>query len=462
MDNCSYFFVPMYIEGDWRRVTSGTQTSRDWDRLDVEVRYMLKYVADKLNMDDQENCLCTASVLRPAACEELGLPGPEELCCIGTHQFGGQPENFPFCLKNIRLYCFDTTVCVMAIKVEFVRSDPRWIATAQYYLKKLGREPVRRANGSALIPGRPQVQTLYDLAGMLMERLGVPVHPFFHCSPGIERANVLSLTHMPGEKDPEQMRRDLYYLRRCQSEGFLYQPDEVKEQREVYDSSADVAWGISAEAAACLVFPEMGRGDFIKRIFVHNFDSQYLFTYVLLLHQKYVLYLFLTRIGVGRYNDLKALEEYRQQLYEFETNHVFTTITEVDQYDRFYRNVGRAFALYDMYKDVREPIVSLRELQREKQEEERKQQEEAQKQREERMNNALALLSILTVFSALTDGVAFIEQAFGLLQGILPAALCTAEAMVWWQRGYVVLVVLAFLMLMRSLLFGKRKGETRK
>ena len=458
MDNCSYFFVPMCIDGDWRKVAAGPTASPDWDRLNVEVRYMLKYVADKLNMDDPENCLCAASLLRDEARQRLGIPARDELCRMEEHDFENGRGSFSFWLENIRLYCFDTTVCVMAIKVKFEQSTPRWVATAQYYLKKIAREKVFRADGSPFLEGRTEGCTLYDLVLLLAGRLGVPAHPFFHCSPGTERANVLSLTQVPGEKDPEQMRRDLYYLRRCQSVGFLYQPDEQKEQREVYDSSADVSWGISAEAAACMVFPEMGRGDFIRSTFIKNFDSQYLFTYVLLLHQKYVLYLFLTRIGVGRYNDLQALEEYRRQLYEFETNHVFTTITEVDQYDRFYRSVGCAFALIDMYKDVREPIVSLRELQRERQEEERRRQEEAQKQREDRLNRVLTALSILTVFSALTDGVAFIEQLFGLL----PAALCTPERILWCQRGYVVFVVTIFVFLLRWMFGGKQKGETQK
>ena len=111
-----------------------------------------------------------------------------------------------------------------------------------------------------------------------------------------------------------------------------------------------------------------------------------------------------------------------------------------------------------MYKDVREPIVSLRELQRERQEEERRRQEEAQKQREDRLNRVLTALSILTVFSALTDGVAFIEQLFGLL----PAALCTPERILWCQRGYVVFVVTIFVFLLRWMFGGKQKGETQK
>lgn len=86
--------------------------------------------------------------------------------------------------------------------------------------------------------------------------------------------------------------------------------------------------------------------------------------YVLLLHQKYVLYMFLTIIGLDTYNDLEKLEAYRQQLYEFETDFVFSCITEVPQYQILHEKLSDVFSLKKMYEDVREPLVSLSEVRR--------------------------------------------------------------------------------------------------
>ena len=81
----------------------------------------------------------------------------------------------------------------------------------------------------------------------------------------------------------------------------------MREKKEIYQSSHDMIWGVSQEAAVCITCPEMGRGTFIRTTFYRNFNYQYLYMYILLLHQKYVLYMFLTEIGVGRYNTLETL-----------------------------------------------------------------------------------------------------------------------------------------------------------
>lgn len=86
--------------------------------------------------------------------------------------------------------------------------------------------------------------------------------------------------------------------------------------------------------------------------------------YVLLLHQKYVLYMFLTRIGIGMYNNLATLEEYRQDLYEFETDFVFTCVTEVLQYQNLYYRMTEVFSLKNVYEDIHEPLISLGEIRR--------------------------------------------------------------------------------------------------
>lgn len=160
----------------------------------------------------------------------------------------------------------------------------------------------------------------------------------------------------------------------------------------------------------CLACPARGRGEFIVNTFYKNFNAQYLFMYVLLLHQKYVLYMFLTKIGIGTYNDLETLEEYRHQLYEFETDFVFSCVTEVPQYQNLYDRMTQAFSLKNMYEDVHEPLMSLGEVRRAAT-------EDVQKKRDASVNRALFILSLLSFFSALIDSFDFIESFFGWFLG---------------------------------------------
>jgi len=119
-------------------------------------------------------------------------------------------------------------------------------------------------------------------------------------------------------------------------------------------------------------------------------------TYILLLHQKYMMYLFLTKMSIGINGNLKELQKYKQRLYEFENYYMFSNITEVPQYQRFYDKVKSAFSLDQMFGDVREPLGQLSEI-------EQQSAEKKQREYDYRINTALTTLSLLTVVSALTD-----------------------------------------------------------
>lgn len=195
-------------------------------------------------------------------------------------------------------------------------------------------------------------------------------------------------------------------MRRCYSDGFIYIENDKIDEEEIFFPTKDTVWGISPEAAICLVCPGYGREQFLRGTFYKNFNAQYLFMYVLILHQKYVLYMFLMKIGIGTYNNLETLEEYRQALYEFETDFVFSCVTEVPQYQNLYDRMTKAFSLKKMYDDVHEPLISLGEVRRETAENE-------QKRRDDNVNHALLMLSVLSFFSALVDSFDFIESFFG-------------------------------------------------
>ena len=64
-----------------------------------------------------------------------------------------------------------------------------------------------------------------------------------------------------------------------------------------------------------------------------------------------------------------------------------------------------AFALRDMYEDVREPLLALSEVRR-------AELEKQQKIRENKINQALFLLSLMGAFSAVVDSSQIIEKFF--------------------------------------------------
>ena len=67
---------------------------------------------------------------------------------------------------------------------------------------------------------------------------------------------------------------------------------------------------------------------------------------------------------------MSELEEYRRRLYDFETDFVFSYVTEVPQYQELYDRVAQSFALRRLFEDVHKPLNSLADVRREAAEEE--------------------------------------------------------------------------------------------
>ena len=55
--NISYFFIPFIYENNDQFTTliNGLDTSELWEKHHDEIKYMLKYVADKINSEDKKN-----------------------------------------------------------------------------------------------------------------------------------------------------------------------------------------------------------------------------------------------------------------------------------------------------------------------------------------------------------------------------------------------------------------------
>ena len=134
--------------------------------------------------------------------------------------------------------------------------------------------------------------------------------------------------------------------------------------------------------------------------------EEYLLTYIILLHRKFDLYKILTDFGIGEQNDLQTLKAYQKQLNSYQTDYAYERITEVPQYHRLYKKMEEKMELAELFADVMEPVSELSSLRMEKAEEDRGKQER-------KMEWALAILSILTVFSALIDCVDYLEVVAG-------------------------------------------------
>ena len=410
--NISYIFIPLNFGNtdDFQKVCAELNACDAWTQENSQHKYMLRYVSDKFNSSNPDQCRCFHFSLNDSVRSRAGIAEADEWYSTRQYICRENPtETFPFRILGTELFCFASSVCIMAFKISFRSNNPLTISAAQFYLKKVSAEKIYVNSDNDSVA---QKTTFLDMAKKLVSFPEISVNFNFFCfsNDNRERSNILTYIEV---ENKENYKEELFYLRRCYNDGFIYFDDDELNKKENYAPSPDTHWGITSEAAVCLACPGKGREKFIKSVFYKNFNTQYLFTYVLLLHQKYALYTFLSKLGNSTDNDLETLEKYQHELYEFETDFVFSYITEVPQYQHLYTRIYEAFHIDRIFEDVNEPIKALSEVRR-------NDTEKSQKKRDGRINTLLVVISVFSVLSTLSDCHDYISS---LLSSIAQASV---------------------------------------
>lgn len=397
-ENFSYCFIPFSFSNEKgikyfdERLTVGEV----WHPVHDEVRYLHKYVSDKLINDDCEKKGCFHYHLDKKAAEFYNLHLEESNYYIAPKKYFNKNDvEIRFSINNVELFAFSTSLGILAFQIKFEDNDIRKIAAAQYYMRKISYQKESEKVKYRSCYGEIEDYDFIKISKSLFRDLksDFVFDFFFYSAPKHARANFLTYVDVDKKDNYDE---DLFYLKWCYHDAFSYDPVSDLEDSQNYVASSDIVWGISPSAAVCLVYRSKERAEFIEGVFQKNFMEQYLFTYILLLHQKYMMYYLLTEIGCADNSNLEALENYKKRCYEFQTDYMFSYITEVPQYQRLYERVSKSFKLEEMFRDVQEPLTRLAEIQRQLRDEEEKQCDKA-------MNHMLSLLSVLTVFSAIAD-----------------------------------------------------------
>lgn len=437
LKNFSYLFVPFTVEetNDFENFYKRITESNGWKAIPLENRYLHRYVIDKLSWNSNNDGIHFQ--LDPQFAQAHGLALDTAWYGLDSKKYMGQTDvAFPFNISNVELFAFNTSVCVLAFELRFQDDDPYKIAAAQYFLRKISTEKIYRMDSAENAQG----ESFVDISGRLLADAAkdLTLDFFFYATPKNEKANFLTYIDVPAKESYE---KELFYLKWCYNDQFQYTNAISEDDSENYWASASTLWGISVSAAVCLVIRSETQAAFLENTFQKNFKKQYLLTYILLLHQKYMMYLFSTKRARGLEDNLAELEKYKAQLYDFETHYMFSYISEVPQYQNFYKKVRKWFCLDALFRDVQEPLVQLTEIKKD-------QKDKAQREYDDRINTALTILSLLTIVSALTDAAGITSD----LGWLIPSEIAKIIQLVALSG----VAVLSIIMICR-LIFTKKK-----
>ena len=175
----------------------------------------------------------------------------------------------------------------------------------------------------------------------------------------------------------------------------------------------NVYWNICKEGCGCCVSIEEN-DEFFEKWFPNKVLNDYFMLYLLLLYQSYSLFIYAERIETdfsadSQYylnsKEYSGIQTFLAEMNTFMLKSTHVSVSHIQHQDDFYNYGMKELRIYEDIKSVMSGAGTLGEMQKLVENHEK---EEC----DSKLNTALALLAIWTLFSAITDGLASVDWIF--------------------------------------------------
>ena len=272
------------------------------------------------------------------------------------------------------------------------------------------------------------------------------------------------------DDDREGLTKTAFYLTNGYTSAYRMPPQAAG---EMLFTAGNVCWYMTREGCGCYAFrPDSGE-DFFSSLLPERVTGEYFILYIHLLYQSYMLLLFAEQIEdtlpadaasyrIQEEETVRMLEEIRTRIDVFLVKGVHTSVSHLDQQNKFYDYGETRLTIREDIRSVTTGLESLESLQRQRldqrqkeKEQKEREKEKAEKEANDRLNGALALIAILAIVSALADGLGFADAVcrwagISPAQGVLRVLMIAATLVIAFFVLYIGVPVL-------RMIFGKKK-----
>lgn len=186
----------------------------------------------------------------------------------------------------------------------------------------------------------------------------------------------------------------LFNLRRGYKTSYMDNSSVNESQVDgIYTPYSYIRWSFCQEGLVCLYSDTNNHetNEFLSHVFKTNLKREYLYIYILLLHQRELLLSFLEQLVQPAQNEYSKLKEVKEQLILSKTRYTYNVISNEMTYQNIYLKIGEVLAINSLFEDLQNMTDRIIMLEQDK-----KNEEELTKTK--KINSALSIITMLTIF----------------------------------------------------------------
>lgn len=402
----SFFIIPFYFSG---KKEFEECISADWVKDQSQNHWFLAKHIDAFDKGNEERVF-TYYTLDSSAYQNYGLPNPNDEIKIISDLIIDEvhlPEQFTMKLFQIKLLYFNTGFGFIIYKVNHQDDGIDAIINKSFALlrafvpeRKSGKQ-VRMFYSVPFVNGNSNLTekelNIVDVTNKLLElknkKCQIELFPI-SCK---KQCYVYHRILLSEPVSDDEAKLDMYYLRKGFHRSFMAHEDEEDNTYDfVWRQNKNLYWGGSMKGVVSLSFIMPGENNyFVTKPYIHNVRNDYFLLYMILLHQRQVL-LHYNYLAVKEQNDMKKMKKIKKELMRFRINFAYKTVSDEVSYQRFYHGMYDCLSLDSLNLDIQDVIDRVTEYQ--------------DFTNEKGINRALALIAMFSIFSALADGIGFVDR----------------------------------------------------
>ena len=391
--NSSYYILPLSVKSCETVVNS--LDSILWERIPSEKRvcnYLFEYVSWVIKSED--------------SCKIYSLKKPKDLP-VYFFEKELESDSNPT-LDAVTLYLFETGVAFLEYYVNYHDMSEKDIIQFAYYFKSTSRADGSRYN----LEGK---KSLLTISKELIPEDGCGVE-FFFSNNSLYKCQTLCY-HMIKTDYQSEYERDrlLFYLKRSYSIDFAYDThNDCGKYDMVYAPYDYMVFGGSQEGVVAL----FRKTDiyFMEKLFPEQLKNDYHYMYLILLNQRFSEIKYVEEIALTE-DAVDLVESISRKIVHLKTRYSFHVVSDDYIYQNLYSKMYDIFDIDKLFLDIEENGDRLALAQ-----------SNDSADREKKTNDFLWYISVLAVFSAITDLASYIDRMnrFSIISTVVSAVLVFA------------------------------------
>lgn len=377
----------------------------DFTRYKVTTKYLVKSVYE-LFLGEEASCKCF--YLNDEARSKYNLPARFSIVDMHSDMIGCEGD-FRFKLGASRMIYFTSGIGFFETEILYLADDANAIANIGYCIANIftnEHDNSSKPNYLQFSYNDNDSQVTFSLKNALLSILGAEKNlEKLTIFPSSERKRMMVYHSLICPELPESSKCLHGLCNGLHSEIYF---DENMDNDNVFSSVAGQKWAVSSSGVASLAIIDEDKlhTEFLVKSFKKSTIYDYYYIFVLLAHEREILLLYNYQAVKNRENP-KKLIGMKKNLLRLQIQYTYNTVSTEAAYQKFYMNLSEEFNISSLEEDIRGVVENVESHVNDK--------------KDRKTNTLLTAISVLAVFSVLTDGIAFADRiqegaVFGALQ----------------------------------------------